>query len=119
MLRCVLRLGHGQSFAQIDLGKVNLKCRPQAWLAVDPNIAVVLLNDPVNRRETEAAALAGLFGCEKRLREKVNRSSSCPVRGHCTKTLRLKRTYVGLDSGEQTRPDECQKICRKANWRLY
>ena len=47
--------------------KENLDRRTPVWLAVHPDIAAALLDDPVGRRQTEPGALVGTLGSEERV----------------------------------------------------
>src|SRR6202453_1071318 len=48
-------------------GKVDLKFRAFADFALEPDIAAALLDDPVNRRQTQARSFALLLRSVKRL----------------------------------------------------
>src|SRR3972149_504558 len=51
----------------VDPGQVDLERRAHARLAVDPDVAAALLDDPVCRGKPQAGALAGLLRREERL----------------------------------------------------
>src|SRR2546430_17399540 len=66
----LLRLGGGHRTLGDagHAGEVDLDGRPVPRLAVDPDVAAALLDDPVHRGEAEAGALPDFLGREERLR---------------------------------------------------
>src|SRR5712692_5715798 len=49
--------------------EVHLERRPLSWLAVNPDVAAVLLDDAVDSRQPEAGAVAALLGREEWLED--------------------------------------------------
>src|SRR5206468_3182817 len=76
--------------------QVNLERRPAADLAVQHNVAPVLLDDPENRAQAQAGAFALLLGGEERLKDAALRG-----RIHSTSSVADREHEVGAghDSG--------------------
>ncbi len=45
--------------------QIDMKCRSPVRFAVDSNIAIMLLYDPIHCREAETGAFPHLLGCEE------------------------------------------------------